>query len=789
MNDHKREVFISYHTSSAADHVRKIAAALEGAGITCWYAPRDCGAQYASSIVQAIRQCKVFLMLLNEQSNISAHCLNEVNCAFERLKNHEEITLLPFRLDQCMLSDDVYYYLGRIHIMDGSLPPEIQRVQELVDRVLTILGKEPVKYASIAGEKGEEKTYSITGSIVYPDNRFVGRREELTAIRAKMTDNENKVFLVGMGGIGKSEIAKMYLKQHMTEYDVVVWMVFDTSLCHTIASDSILAIKGLSRQDYPEDDERAYFERKLRILKEIGDRRVLLVVDNFDMTESDPDLEAFCSGSYGVLFTTRYHQTCGNIPEVEVHPMEDEAELLELFRTEYTTALDSKAVEDVKRIVKLLDGHTLSIRLVASAMQNRRIQPEKMLQMLRQGSEEMKKQNAKAADMIFGRLRQVFHIATLSEPEQYLLKNLSILSMQGISVETLFDWCGMDDYDVIDELIRKSWVIHDPVNDEVHLHPLVADLMADTMKKDVACCEELVHNMCERCKINLTSYGEKLKLFAHVGAASNRIVEESPLWKLLIETKAKLLWDLSDNMAAAEIYGMLMERETDPEQKLTYHGKIAHCHNGIGDAAGCLVIAREAYATVEGIPDDQLTHGQGVEKVFLLHRLAESLRDLGQYEESIRYARLAMPLSAKFARVSVQQSVGWTGYHLAKSLFYMGQADEAEAVLRQSLQLFEEDNDAWSSLYAMDLLGQVLSHKGEFEKALEYSDRAREILLPSYGEEHVDVGHNLYWRANIYRKMGEAQMAEKYYRQAVEIYRNKNCHQKADKIEKIWKSE
>ena len=74
-----RDVFISYHTDSAGDQVRKIAAALEGAGISCWYAPRDCGANYAGSIVEAIRACRVYLLILNEQSNLSAHILNEIN--------------------------------------------------------------------------------------------------------------------------------------------------------------------------------------------------------------------------------------------------------------------------------------------------------------------------------------------------------------------------------------------------------------------------------------------------------------------------------------------------------------------------------------------------------------------------------------------------------------------------------------------------------------------------------------------------------------------------------------
>ena len=109
----QKEVFISYRAESAGETVRKVSAALEGAGVSCWYVPRDCDEQYAGSIVAGIRNCRVFQLILNEKSNLSAHVLNEINCAFDRFRNHEDITLLLFRIDNCTLSDDVYYYLVR----------------------------------------------------------------------------------------------------------------------------------------------------------------------------------------------------------------------------------------------------------------------------------------------------------------------------------------------------------------------------------------------------------------------------------------------------------------------------------------------------------------------------------------------------------------------------------------------------------------------------------------------------------------------------------------------------
>lgn len=100
----QHEVFISYHRNSSAELVEHIVAALESHGIKCWYAPRDVDSSYAGDIVKAINTCKVFLLVMNEQSSHSAHVLNEIDCAFNRFHQHESIRLLPFRTDNREIS-------------------------------------------------------------------------------------------------------------------------------------------------------------------------------------------------------------------------------------------------------------------------------------------------------------------------------------------------------------------------------------------------------------------------------------------------------------------------------------------------------------------------------------------------------------------------------------------------------------------------------------------------------------------------------------------------------------
>ena len=91
----KTDVFLSYE-HSLKSIVDRICAELENDGIRCWYAPRDVIGDYATSIVSAIDEASVFVVLLNNESSRSPHVLNEVEMAYKRIIDKEgELTILP----------------------------------------------------------------------------------------------------------------------------------------------------------------------------------------------------------------------------------------------------------------------------------------------------------------------------------------------------------------------------------------------------------------------------------------------------------------------------------------------------------------------------------------------------------------------------------------------------------------------------------------------------------------------------------------------------------------------
>lgn len=127
----------------------------------------------------------------------------------------------------------------------------------------------------------------------YPTStcKFFGRELELSEIEDGL-DSFGKVFVYGSGGIGKTELAKQYIKTHKEKYDSVVFIKYDKSVKADLDN---ITIKGV----YDKDD-------KYGALLEICDERTLIVLDNFDVASDEDDgLERLLELSCHTIITTR----------------------------------------------------------------------------------------------------------------------------------------------------------------------------------------------------------------------------------------------------------------------------------------------------------------------------------------------------------------------------------------------------------------------------------------------------------------------------------------------------
>jgi DeoR/GlpR family transcriptional regulator of sugar metabolism len=112
-------IFIS-HSAEDALIAAEICAGLEQRGLQCWIAPRDVpgGVSYPLAIVEAIRHADLLVLVLTEHANRSRHTLREVERASSR-----NIPIVPFRVEDVQLSDELEYFVSLSHWLDAVAPP------------------------------------------------------------------------------------------------------------------------------------------------------------------------------------------------------------------------------------------------------------------------------------------------------------------------------------------------------------------------------------------------------------------------------------------------------------------------------------------------------------------------------------------------------------------------------------------------------------------------------------------------------------------------------------------
>ena len=71
----------------------------------------------------------------------------------------------------------------------------------------------------------------------------MGREEELAEIHRQLSSGSGRVLLHGMGGLGKTTLARAYAARFAHAYDTVLWLNVRQDLTHTFCDDGELTTK------------------------------------------------------------------------------------------------------------------------------------------------------------------------------------------------------------------------------------------------------------------------------------------------------------------------------------------------------------------------------------------------------------------------------------------------------------------------------------------------------------------------------------------------------------------
>ncbi len=774
------DVFISYNSSDkhVADAVCHY---LEERKLKCFIASRNITPpDWAGSITRAIEHSKAFVVIISRRSILSNEVAKEITLA-TRVSNY----IFPFRVDDVEMDDRMSYHLSAFHWIDAITPPMEQRILELTDRIRASLESEDANYGDAVLNSSQNRSKQrLLGQNIRPRAEFIGRDRELAEIEERFESGAGCVFVSGMGGIGKSEIARAFAKKYSDIYTTVVFANYETDLLHLIASDQAIPVENLTQalaSGGQAETLQAYYKRKMQVLRAIVDEHTLLIIDNFDV-EYDDCLEEVMTLPCRILWTTRTDFSSFGYETVPIGALDHFDDLIRLYEKIDRHYADEAEDSAVEKIIRLLDCHTYAVSLTAAQVKAGHMKPTGMLEQLQSEGLKIHTRSGFARNITdrkkmtaFEYIEMLFDFGKLSNRSCHIMRLMACTPREGMDIDLFMECAEIEDFSEISDLAALNWIQMDEENDRIGLHMLVREMVMKKLSPTISNCMPLLLGINERvCNAWNQTYEDNSKMepivysildvFKNATQETFDIFEncatfcwiqgnfelsesyEHKLYKLACDTygnisveagKAALrvaaVYHNQGNYPAAKPWyekGLEIQLAIDPQSRETAAAleKVGRCHAQNGELEAALDKFIRAKAIFERILEEGLS---------------------GNDAEKVRKANV---------------NLAFEKHHIAHVYAMEGRGSEG---LQYALESYEylktEKMEPSLVIYSMMVLVYVYYDMHMYDEAARYADLAVKESLYYRGEKCIDM-------LFLYEMQGDARFREEKYDEARAAY-------------------
>ena len=350
--------------------------------------------------------------------------------------------------------------------------------------------------------------YIMDSEIPRPCRHFVGRENETTELHSLLEDN-SKVFLYGIAGIGKSELAKSYAKQYKKHYTNILYFEYAGDL-HQSVTDMDFA------EDLPEDTEEERFRKHNRFLRSLKDD-TLIIIDNFNVTAThDSFLSVMLKYRCRILFTTRskFDSYC----TLHLKEIKESSSLFQLVSSFYSEAEEHRSLVD--EIIATVHRHTFAVELAAKLLENGILAPQQLLEKLQKEKASLEnkdkikafKDGQSSNATYYHHIHTLFSLYSLSQEQQGIMRNLCFLPSAGISARLWAEWLQLRNLNDINDLIETGFV-QSSLRHTISLHPMIQEIAVSETTPSVTSCHTLLDSLQKICLMHGIEVSYYKKLF------------------------------------------------------------------------------------------------------------------------------------------------------------------------------------------------------------------------------------------------------------------------------------
>lgn len=487
----KKDILISY-SSKDFETAQEIAKTLEANGFTIWMAPRNIpgGSHYIKEIYDAIEESSIVLFIMSPNSMSSVWCSREVELGISQHKS-----LIPFQIKESKINyKDFKVFTTGVQIINGY-----QNAQKAMDELFKSLTRElnvsPREKYDYGGYISIAPPVSDDAALIHylpePHIYFGRTRDPEIEELKKLFENHRFVTVHGIGGQGKSELAKGFAQKTFKKnhYKKVHFATFTNNLKDTIRS---MKFSGINEHMF--DSDESLYAQKVELLNNETEK-TLIIIDNCNVRLEDLE-QQFTNPNINVLITSRRSdQKTGRLPLFGIGDQEEEEKLF--FKNMWETSdedvleeVEEEEREQIREIIDLIGHHPLALELVAKAVDQSGIDYEEILEKLKHLGFRTDLEEELEIDYINHREGRIddlivtlFDENDFLEEEKKILRILSLAPVEGLPQKKLKELAELKNLNMINNLIKGSWIIKERQHgNSFRLHPLIQKVIYTQLK-------------------------------------------------------------------------------------------------------------------------------------------------------------------------------------------------------------------------------------------------------------------------------------------------------------------
>ncbi len=326
-----------------------------------------------------------------------------------------------------------------------------------------------------------------------PCKYFVGRNEETEKLKNLLNEN-NCVFIEGIGEIGKSEFVRNYIHKCKNDYTNILYLRYSENLKNVIANIIFL-------NDSEDDNTDIKFCKHFNFLKTLKDD-TLVVIDNFDTTiENEPLFDDFINNDYKIVFTSR--SEFSDFEKIKLAELDNDEMLLSIINHFYEVSDKNKNV--LVEIIGKVHKHTFSIELVGRLLKNGLISPNVLLEKLSINNVNLhndekfsvKKDGKTKKAVYYNHLQTLFRLFDLSEKQKYIMTNFCFVSVNGVDLSRFAKWICEETANDINTLVELGFIRNE--NRLLYINEIMRDMVFEEFKPSVSACKNLIKSLRLEC--------------------------------------------------------------------------------------------------------------------------------------------------------------------------------------------------------------------------------------------------------------------------------------------------